>query len=46
MMEFPGNGFGDFREAAYDIQLPNGSHVAHFIYQSHEISQGKPALAG
>lgn len=46
MMEFPGNGFGDFREAAHDIQLPNGSHVAHFIYQSHEISQGKPALAG
>lgn len=46
MMEFPGNGFGDFREAAYDIQLPNGSHITHFLYQSHKISQGKPALAG
>ncbi|WP_291292535.1 alpha-galactosidase [Enterococcus sp.] len=46
MLEFPGNGFGDFREAAYDIQQANGSHSAHFMYHSHEISHGKPALAG
>ncbi len=46
MMEFPGNGFGDFREAAYDIRHQNGSHVTHFVYQGHEIMQGKPVLAG
>ena len=46
MMEFPGNGFGDFREAAYDIRHNDGSHVTHFVYQEHQIMQGKPAIAG
>ncbi|OTN75812.1 hypothetical protein A5886_000888 [Enterococcus sp. 8G7_MSG3316] len=46
MMEFPGNGFGDFREAAYDIRHNDGSHVTHFVYQEHQIMQGKPSIAG
>lgn len=46
MMEFPGNGFGDFREAAYDIRHEDGSHVTHFVYHDHQIMQGKPALTG
>jgi alpha-galactosidase len=46
MMEFPGNGFGDFREAAYRIRQSNGSRVSHFVFSDYQIQQGKPALAG
>lgn len=46
MMEFPGNGFGDFREAAYRIRQSNGSRVSHFVFSNYQIQQGKPALAG
>lgn len=45
-MEYPGHGFGDFREPAYNIKLPNGSRINDFRYDSHEIQQGKPKLEG
>lgn len=46
MLEFPGNGFGDFREAAYTIRQSDGSRVSHFVFSDYQIQQGKPALAG
>lgn len=41
MMEYPGYGFGDFREPAYNLKLANGSRVTDFRYVSYEIVQGK-----
>lgn len=45
--EFPSyTGHGDFRNPAVMIKQPNGSTITEFIYQSYEIIQGKPKLAG
>ena len=45
-MEYPGYGFGDFREPAHNIKLENGSRINDFRYDSFEIQNGKPQLAG
>ena len=44
--EYPSFGSSDFRNPAFEILQENGSHVSNFVYVSHEISSGKPALAG
>lgn len=46
LMEFPGNGFGDFREPAYNIKLTNGSRVVDFRYKDYRISTEKERLSG
>ncbi|KAF1301987.1 alpha-galactosidase [Candidatus Enterococcus willemsii] len=45
-LEFPGYGYGDFREPAHNIKLANGSRINDFRYESYEIQQGKPQLSG
>ncbi|GIP16521.1 alpha-galactosidase [Paenibacillus montaniterrae] len=44
--ELPAYGNSDFRTPAYQFQLPNGSTVTNFLYESHEIVAGKPQLQG
>ncbi|OOC63490.1 alpha-galactosidase [Paenibacillus ihbetae] len=44
--EYPGYGSGDFRQPAYQVQLPNGTTVAEVEYESHRIYSGKPKLEG
>lgn len=44
--EFPDLGRGDFRSPAVRIRQSAGYTVSELQYQSHEIVQGKPALAG
>jgi len=44
--ELPAYGDSDFRSPAYQFQLPNGSTVTNFVYESHEIVAGKPKLDG
>ncbi|MCR8657094.1 alpha-galactosidase [Paenibacillus endoradicis] len=44
--ELPAYGDSDFRTPAYQFQLPNGSTVTDFRYESHEIINGKPKLDG
>jgi alpha-galactosidase len=39
--EYPSFGIGDFREAALEIELENGSHVMEFTYNGYEILSGK-----
>jgi len=46
MMEYPGFGFGDFREPAHNIILADGSRINDFRYVNHEIYAGKKALEG
>ena len=46
LMEYPGHGFGDFREPAYVMELDNGSRITDFRYTSYRIVSGKPALTG
>ncbi len=46
MLEYPGYGFGDFREPAYNFKLKNGSRITDFRYDSFEIVQGKCAIEG
>lgn len=43
--EFPDIGRSDMRLPAIHIQHADGNTVSEFHYQSHEILQGKPALA-
>lgn len=45
-LEYPMALSGDMREGALDIQFPDGSRIADFVYVSHEILPGKPALPG
>ena len=45
-LEYPGYGFGDFREPAYNFKLKNGSRITDFRYDSFEIVQGKCAIEG
>lgn len=42
--EYPCFGTTDYREAAIEIHQSNGSHITDFVYDSHKIYAGKPAL--
>lgn len=42
--EYPMSLSGDMREGALDIQFPDGSRIADFIYAGHRIIEGKPKL--
>lgn len=44
--EYPSYGTTDFRRPAVEITQPNGSKISDFVYVSHNISPGKPALKG
>ncbi|KXS99924.1 hypothetical protein AC578_908 [Pseudocercospora eumusae] len=44
--EFPDVGRSDFRLPAIHIKHADGDTLSAFMYQSHEIMQGKPALPG
>ncbi|MEH7332411.1 alpha-galactosidase [Neobacillus drentensis] len=44
--EYPASGNGDFRTPAYQLRTADGSTVTEFVYDSHEIIQGKPRLKG
>jgi alpha-galactosidase len=46
MMEYPGGGFGDFREPAHKIRLSNNTTINDFRYKNFEIIGGKPRLEG
>lgn len=46
MLEYPGYGFGDFREPAYNFKLKDGSRITDFRYDSFEIVQGKCTIEG
>ena len=45
-LEYPVYGSGDFRRGAVQILHENGSRLSKFVYDSHEIFPGKPALEG
>ncbi len=42
--EYPQYGHGDLRNPAYKIEQDNGSTICEFVYDHHEIIQGKPPL--
>lgn len=42
--EFSTAGVGDFRMAAFEADLPDGSNVTKLVYKSYKIIKGKPAL--
>ncbi|MBL4951562.1 alpha-galactosidase [Neobacillus sp. YIM B02564] len=44
--EYPAFGNGDFRSPAYQLRTKDGSTITEFVYDSHEITQGKPRLEG
>ncbi|MDQ6595656.1 alpha-galactosidase [Bacillus salipaludis] len=44
--EYPAFGNGDFRSPSYQLQTADGSTITEFIYDSHEIFQGKRPLTG
>lgn len=44
LLEYPGNGFGDFRIPAHSIYHENGSQVTDLRFKRYEIRQGKPTL--
>lgn len=44
--EFPSAGRGDFRMAALEADLADGSNVLDLLYKSYRIIRGKPALPG
>ena len=44
--ELPSFGTGDYRSPAVEIRQENGSRISDFQYQSYEIEEGKPKLAG
>ena len=45
-MEYPVYGTSDYRNPAVEILQENGSRISEFKYISHEITDGKPELAG
>ena len=45
-LEYPVYGTSDYRNPAVEILQENGSRISEFKYTSHEITDGKPALAG
>lgn len=44
--EYPAYGTTDYRMPAVEIRQENGSTITDFVYQSHRIYKGKPALEG
>lgn len=44
--EFPDLGRGDFRTPAVRILQSQGNAISYFQYQSHDVVEGKPSLAG
>lgn len=44
--EYPSFGTTDYRQPAFEILQENGSHISNFVYDSYEICEGKPDLAG
>jgi alpha-galactosidase len=44
--EYSGFGNGDFRSPAYQFRTADGFTITEFVYDSHEIFQGKRPLAG
>lgn len=44
--EYPAYGNSDFRMPAFQAKLPNGTTVTDLRYESYQIIDGKPALAG
>ncbi|NRD77797.1 alpha-galactosidase [Bacillus sp. BRMEA1] len=44
--EYPAFGNGDFRSPAYQLRTMDGSTITEFVYNSHEIYQGKRPLKG
>ena len=44
--EYPSYGHGDMRCPAYDILQADGSRITEFVYESHCVREGKPALKG
>ncbi|MBR2764833.1 MAG: alpha-galactosidase, partial [Blautia sp.] len=45
-LEYPSYGTGDYRQGALEILQENGSRASHFVYRSHTVTPGKPALEG
>ena len=45
-LEYPVYGTSDYRNPAVEILQENGSRISDFKYISHEITDGKPELAG
>ena len=45
-MEYPAGGLGDYRESCINLRNEEGSMGAEFLYRSHRIHPGKPALEG
>lgn len=43
-LEYPMSLSGDMRNGAADIRQKDGSRIAEFVYESHEIRKGKPSL--
>ncbi|TWT05912.1 alpha-galactosidase [Planomicrobium sp. CPCC 101079] len=44
--EYPAYGTTDFREPAYQVLQESGSRITNFIYQDHQIYEGKKKLEG
>ena len=44
--EYPAYGHLDYRTPAYEVKLADGTAATELRYDSYEIRQGKPALAG
>ena len=44
--EYPSHGSTDFRRPAVELRQPNGSRITRFVYHSHTVAPGKPALKG
>ena len=44
--EYAGYGTTDFRHPAVEIRQQNGSALSDFVYESHQITAGKPKLPG
>ena len=44
--EYPSHGSTDFRRPAVELRQPNGSRITNFVYHSHTVAPGKPALKG
>ncbi len=45
-MEYSTGGVGDYRESCLNVRNESGSMGSELLYESHEVSEGKPALPG
>ena len=45
-MEYPGNGVGDYRESAVEIEDVHGNTAVMPLYSGHRIYSGKPKIPG